>query len=456
MQSIRSFLFVNLMLSVLIALAITLVGNLSFSHRLFKEGIDIKLASNALLFNTILDENALETNIGHLQPSINNLASNLQDFFPKIALQKEYFQVYDNKSNLLLKSSDLKIPLAALKNNGSQDIAINGVLWRLFTYHNIERQITIVTFQCYDSYETITKRIIQDSVFVILIIMPFLSILILTIINQGLDNIKGVINAVKNRDPNNLKPVDIKKIPKEIKPLIVELNSLFKKLQEYFDREKRFAADAAHELRTPLAALKIQAQVALNTNDEPALKSALRNIIKGADRSAHTVSQLLTLSRTVPEVYGKKEIVSLVKEAQQVVIDLIHFAKQKNIDIELIAPENLSSFMGNPISVNILIKNLVDNAIRYTPTNGQVQIILEETPLDIILKVVDTGPGVPPELRAKVFDRFFRILGNEAPGSGLGLSIVSQIADLYSAKIALNTPPSGKGLEIAVTFPKIS
>lgn len=435
-------------------MAIALVGNLSFSHKVFKEGLDVRLASNAIFLNTILDKEATNLSFNNLQTSIDSFPDKLKKVFPNLPIKSEFFQIHDDQSNLLLKSSDLKIPTSAIKASGFQDIMIDGVFWRTFNYKNPVHRWVITTMQRYDSYDVMERHIIQDSVFITLIIIPFLSILILTIVNQGLDNIKEVINAVKNRAPTNLKPVDIKRVPKEIKPLITELNSLFKKLQEYFDREKRFAADAAHELRTPLAALKIQAQVALNTNDEAELKAALRNIIKGTDRSTHTVSQLLALSRTIPEAYSKNESTSLIKEAKQVVIDLIHTAKQKNIDIELIAPEKITSFVGNPISINILIKNLVDNAIRYTPPNGQVQIVIDETSDNLILRVIDTGPGIPLELRNKVFDRFFRIVGSQETGSGLGLNIVKQIADLYKAKIELKTPSSGTGLEIVVSFPK--
>ena len=458
MQSIRSFLFVNLIFSIVIVMAIALVGNLSFSHKVFKEGLDVRLASHALFIDALLDKETPNSNndsVRRLQNEIYSVPTQLKRLFPNVDLKKDFFQIHDDQANLLLASNNQPLPISMIKNPGFQDILLDGVLWRAFNYSSQDNKWIITAMQRYDVYDIMEKHLIQDSVFITLVIVPFLSILIMTIVNQGLDNIKEVIDAVKNRAVTNLKPVDIKKVPSEIKPLVTELNGLFKKLQEYLDREKRFAADAAHELRTPLAALKIQAQVALNTNDENELKAALRNIIKGADRSTYTVSQLLALSRTIPEAYNNKnESVSFIKEAQQAVIDLIHAAKQKNIDIELIAPEKITLFCGNPITIGILIKNLVDNDIRYTQNNGQVQIVLDETDNNIILKVIVTGPGIPPELRTKVFDRFFRIIGSKEPGSGLGLSIVKQIADLYKATIDLKTPASGIGLEIAVTFPK--
>ncbi len=231
---------------------------------------------------------------------------------------------------------------------------------------------------------------------------------------------------------------------------------MFIKLQEAFVREKRFASDAAHELKTPLAALKIQAQVALNTENIEELRSALKNIVKGVDRSTHIINQLLTLSRALPEASIKKELVSLNKEASIIIAESLLFAKQKNIEIELIAPDRIQYIEGNPITIGVLIRNLVDNAIRYTPNNGLVQVLIEEKGSNVILKVVDTGKGIPEQFREKVFDRFFRVLGTEETGCGLGLSIVKQIAQHHDAEIKVSTPPSGIGLEIAVIFKKPS
>lgn len=226
-------------------------------------------------------------------------------------------------------------------------------------------------------------------------------------------------------------------------------------LHETFEREKRFAADAAHELRTPLAALKAHAQVALRATSAEERNEALRNVMLGVDRSTHVIQQLLILSQMVPEAtQGELLAIHLDKLAAEVIADLAPTAIEKHTEIELIAPPEISSFQGFPMAITILIRNVVDNAIRYTPEGSSIQVIIRETATTIDLQVIDNGPGIPAELRKHVFERFFRVIGNKAPGSGLGLSIVEQIAELHGAKIVLDVPVSGKGLQVNVFFSK--
>ena len=254
--------------------------------------------------------------------------------------------------------------------------------------------------------------------------------------------------------PSYLKPVDLESVPKEIEPLVMELNSLFRRLQDAFDREKRFTADAAHELRTPLAALNTHTQVALRADTPEERRQALLKVLAGVNRGTHVVQQLLTLSRMVPEAgINEPTKMDMVKEAAEIAAQLAPEAISKNIDLELIAPDK-AMMMGNPTAIGILIRNLVDNAIRYSPEDGEIKIKVSELDNHVILEVIDTGPGIPEELRERVFERFYRVVGNKATGSGLGLGIVQQIAKLHDAKIELRTPENGKGLNFTVTFPR--
>jgi two-component system sensor histidine kinase QseC len=250
--------------------------------------------------------------------------------------------------------------------------------------------------------------------------------------------------------------VGAKNIPLEIKPLVAELNQLFLRLKLAFDRNKRFAGDAAHELRTPLAALKTQAQVALKANDEEDRINALQKVVQSVDRSSHVVAQLLTLSRlSQEEELNDVGPLDLHKLATEIIAYLAPVAIEKNIEIEFASPPEAVIIKGNDIALGILIRNVVDNAIRYTPNNGQIQIQIITHPKEVTLRIVDSGSGIPVELRERVFERFYRILGTQAQGSGLGLAIVSQIAELHHAKISLSTPANGKGLQFEITFPRI-
>lgn len=290
-----------------------------------------------------------------------------------------------------------------------------------------------------------------------------LLILLRLILNRAFAPIKKITNEVSLHGPNGLSNIDQSAIPHEIKPLMTELSHLFDRLSEAMQREKRFAADAAHELRTPLAVLGTQTQAALRATTEQERETALLNIVNGVKRSGHVVHQLLTLSRMVPQaVIQEPEQFDLAGPATEMISDLVPQGLTKNIEIELDAPEK-AMISGNPIALCILLRNLIDNALRYSPEDGVVIVSTRNLPQEqkVALIVRDTGPGIAEELREQVFDRFFRIDG-KVSGSGLGLSIVKQIVKLHRGHIELRTPcdPPGdakanRGLEIYISFPEI-
>jgi len=288
--------------------------------------------------------------------------------------------------------------------------------------------------------------------------LPLIAFIVWTIVNKGLASIKKFADEVKHRVPSHLQAIAIGSVPKEIEPVVTELNNLFQKLQNTFMREERFASDAAHELRTPLAALRAHVHVALNATSKAERDNALNKVIAGIDRSTHVVNQLLTLARaTRLRDRPKLEPVSLNKEAVAIISELYPIAKKRNIEIELLDDHPQQKILGDPITIGVLIKNLVDNAIRYVNhPNGLIQVVIEYTPKHAILKVIDNGPGIPADLQEQVFERFFRIAdNNNIQGSGLGLSIVGEIVKQHHAQIKLATPKSGSGLEVSVAFKKL-
>jgi two-component system sensor histidine kinase QseC len=465
-RSIRSHLLINLVISIAFV-AFTLIAiNLLFIDKEFTDNLNAKLISDFVSVRTIyaeypnVDFSKTSKDIVKLHDQIITQFPHYHEFVIESITTK---QVWSKDGKLLAylpvtpsQNTIEKLPNFFNYPQGFSTINLGNMKLRVFVYHDD------LTQKVYAIYDTYGLSDVFDNDFVIATILTLFGISILIgllfwlIVTKELTSLTKVTDEVKRRLPNNLTPVDITEIPKEIRPLAIELNNLFIKLQEAFVREKRFASDAAHELKTPLAALKIQAQVALNTENIEELRSALKNIVKGVDRSTHIINQLLTLSRALPEASIKKELVSLNKEASIIIAESLLFAKQKNIEIELIAPDRIQYIEGNPITIGVLIRNLVDNAIRYTPNNGLVQVLIEEKGSNVILKVVDTGKGIPEQFREKVFDRFFRVLGTEETGCGLGLSIVKQIAQHHDAEIKVSTPPSGIGLEIAVIFKKPS
>lgn len=291
--------------------------------------------------------------------------------------------------------------------------------------------------------------------YIMLLTIPLSGLLIWLIIGRGLKSLDRVAQEVANRAPSHLEQVNLIDVPTEMKPLVDELNKLFFRLKEGFEREKRFTADAAHELRTPLAALKTQAQVALNSNNINDKNIALQKLIASVNRSTHIVQQLLTMSKLVPEEASINDLdeVNLTRVTREILAILAPAAIEKHIELEFHPEENIQNFSGNSTAIGILIRNLVDNAIRYCETEGQIVVRVYRQEHEIVLDVQDNGPGIPTELQSRVFERFFRVLGNKGPGSGLGLAIVQQICALHHARVVLGTPLEGTGLIVKVFFP---
>ena len=274
-------------------------------------------------------------------------------------------------------------------------------------------------------------------------------------IQLSLKHLKQVTTEVSTRDPKNLEPIDLNIVPIEIEPLIKEVNELFDKVKKTFLRERRFTADAAHELRTPLAALKTHAEVALRENNPEIFKKSITKIIQGCNRSAHVVEQLLTLSRLEPEAFLENPTLFDLNEiTQELIAEVAIQALKKDIDLSLDTPSNASLIRGNRSAMGILIRNLVDNAIRYSPNGTSVSVIIKASPENITLQVIDSGPGVPLEARKRIFDRFYRQTDTKEEGSGLGLSIVKNIIRLHHGIIEAREPESGKGLEMFVSIPR--
>ena len=246
-----------------------------------------------------------------------------------------------------------------------------------------------------------------------------------------------------DKEHNHLQPICDKEVPVEITPLIAELNSLFSRLRENYERESRFAADAAHELKTPLAALKTHAQVAEKHNDITDIKNELRKVDNAISRAVYTVEQLLTLSRTMPEAYTKNHYpVKLPELIRSTTAELIPKALKKNITIafEEHQDNKQAQVLAHKTTLAILLSNLIDNAIRYSLEHTTITLSLYGHNQYYQVHIKDQGPGIPKELEQRVFERFFRVTGTKTRGSGLGLSIVRQIAKAHQAEVTSNSP----------------
>lgn len=447
-RSIRYFLLVSLLLSITIASAINGIGNYLLDEHVIQPFLDSQLVR----ISSILQLLHHSTNVNPVLKA--QIIGFLHETQP-LKSENFLFQVWSKDGRLLMFSSNvLHLPLkdAPL---GFSNKQIEDNEWRIYATYNEVLGTKIIVAELYNLRRELADDIARSNANILLVTYPVFALLVWAIVTFALRSITRVTSEISNRASTYLEPVQLTSIPIEIKPLVGELNQLFIRLKLAFERNKQFAGDAAHELRTPLAAIKTHAQVALKGTNLNDCKMAIHKIIESVDRSSHSVAQLLILSRLgEEESLTDVKPINLHKLAIEMIAYIAPFALEKNIEIELDPPPPNAIVWGNDAALGILVRNITDNAIRYTPPNGAVKIAILETEDAIILRVIDTGPGVPIELRERIFERFYRILGTKALGSGLGLAIVSQIAMLHHAEITLKTPENGIGLQFDVAFPK--
>jgi two-component system OmpR family sensor kinase/two-component system sensor histidine kinase QseC len=272
------------------------------------------------------------------------------------------------------------------------------------------------------------------------------------IVRRGLDPLRFVAAEVQRRDARTLAPLGTDHLPREIEPLVNELNRLLERLRQAFAAQRAFISDAAHELRSPLTALRLQLQLLDRAPDETERLEARARLGAAVERAIHLVEQLLTLARSEPQDAAMElENVDLAAAAADAIKDTHDLALARKIDLGLEAPPGLN-VQGDREALRTLVRNLVDNAVRYTPPGGTVQVRCWSAAQRAQLEVSDTGPGIPPGEKKRVFDRFYRRAAAQEDGTGLGLAIVKAIAERHGAQIDLGEAPGG-GLRVAVSFP---
>ncbi|MDP1606476.1 MAG: ATP-binding protein [Rhodocyclaceae bacterium] len=301
--------------------------------------------------------------------------------------------------------------------------------------------------------EEFDEHFIQGLLTPLLFGLPLLGGWIWFATRRGLAPLDEVAAELGKRAPERLDPVAPAVAPREIRPLLEALNKLFTRVDRALENERRFTADAAHELRTPLAAIAAQAQVALRARDAAERDHAIAQLAAGARRASHLVEQLLTLARLDPAAGLPMDTVRLDELAVAICADHGVAALEKNIALELAAPAPVS-LMANDAMLRILLRNLLDNAVRYTPAGGQVRVAVTSTGSDVLLMVSDSGPGIPADQRDQALRRLHRLAGQDIEGSGLGLSIVARIAELHGAHLELADGIGQPGLAVRLTFPR--
>lgn len=301
----------------------------------------------------------------------------------------------------------------------------------------------------------LASRIISGVLLPQFAIIPLAVILVYMGLSRGIAPINRLQARIRSRRPGDLSPIPIRGVPEELRPVIIALNEMMERLEENLQAQQRFIADAAHQLKTPLTGLKMQTELALAETDPAQLHEFVARIASGTERAVHLATQLLTLARAEAshEKVHSVEPLDLEVLARQVSEEWVTRAMTAGIDLGFEGTGWPLAIDGIPLLLRELLKNLVDNAIKYTPRGGKVTV-RARAGSEAVLEVEDNGVGIPEGERARVFERFYRVLGNEADGSGLGLPIVKEIADLHRAQVRLEAPENGPGTRVRVVFPR--
>lgn len=411
------------------------------AHKELDELLDSHLAQAAALLvvqqtQSIDDDDAIDWRVPH-------------PYAPKVV-----FQIFHEGQAVVRSASaptEPMIPADRDIDQGFATVQINGEAWRVFSMRVQREDTRVYVGERVDSRTAILLAVLRGALWPMAVALPLFGIATGWAVRQGLAPLKRLGRTIAQRAPNDLAPVVMPQTPAEMSPLLDALNQLFIRIQTVWEAERRFTADAAHELRTPIAAIRTQAQVALAETDDTLRQHALRATLEGCDRATRLVNQLLILSRLETGATLELTKVDLSALAQRVAAELAPAAIAKRQSLEFEGEENCH-ITGDETLLAALVRNLVDNAIRYSPPGASV-LIRTKTNRDLtMLSVEDSGPGVADADRLKLGERFFRVSGTAESGSGLGWSIVQRIVDLHAAVVNVRRSSALGGLEVQITW----
>ena len=359
------------------------------------------------------------------------------------------FQLWRSDGKLVMRSKNApETPLTQA--SGFSETQDDDGHWRYFSQWNETRNLQVQVSEDHQVRDELIGHIEWRLLFPALFGLPLIGFWVWLATRHGLASLDGIARQIASRAPQQLQPLVPAAAPEEIKPMLDALNGLFQRVDTALEDERRFTADAAHELRTPLAALQAQLQVALRARGSEERDRSLEKLRSGLARASHLVDQMLQLARLDPESgLPDPQPTDLTGLAESVCADLGPQILAKNIDFDLAAAP-YCTVIGQAEWLRVLIRNLVDNAVRYTPYGGCVRVAVTCSGTNCVLSVTDSGPGIPLSERSDVLRRFHRLDQSGQPGSGLGLAIVARIAELHGAGLALDDADHGKGLAVTV------
>jgi two-component system sensor histidine kinase QseC len=340
---------------------------------------------------------------------------------------------------------------------GFQEMNFRGYRWRALVLPDAASGLWLLLAERDDLRYKIADRVVIAVLTPIVLGLPVLALIIWWVVSRGLRPISRLARELESREAGGLKAIELRGLPRELEVLANSANELLRRLEASFQREKRFAADAAHELRTPIAAIRVHLQNLVDELAEPG--HSLQQLVEGIERLSHLVEQTLVLNRVAPDQYmANFVLLDLYGLAQQVIADQYPQieARQQEIQLKGAATE----IRGDRFGLEMLVLNLVSNAIKYTPVSGKIEVAVCRLAGRVHLSVMDSGPGIPEIEYQRVFERFYRVGGDRhnsgVTGCGLGLSIVQRIVAMHGAEIELGPSRFDSGLKVTVIFPPSS
>lgn len=496
MSSIRLFLTISIIATVILANFLAALHGYQESMQEAEALFDRKL-ENFADFLSISLPNTGSSSFEHLAPSINQQPKNNKPSSDTLLYQVRnendliLFQSIDfnndsNQKNSSRLKSRIEIETATpfnFKLESSNDyINYANYRWRSITRHYPEEKRWVFVMEKQDVRYRLAESVILKSIYPIIIAIPTIGLIILLIVRRGLKPVRNLADKVDAKQAGNLTPIELDGVPAELNRLAERINDLLSRLDSSLSREKRFASDAAHELRTPIAALNIQMKNLID--EEKSDQQSVAELNEGVKRMSHLVEQILMLNRSSPDLYAEQfKVINLSLLLKELVAELYPLIEERSHEIELVSRDANDKdgngrylILGDKFALQTLFKNLILNSVKYTPNHGQILIILDEIGFDksgneekrIRVSILDSGPGIESQEQNRIFERFYRVAGDrnqsKVIGCGLGLSIVKQIADLHQADIELSdsiTHPQDvrqfeSGLCVKISFSTIS
>jgi two-component system OmpR family sensor kinase len=443
MTSIRRALLVRLLLGLVAVAALATIATYVETRREIGELFDLQLKQ--LAYSTRIDDLLRGRAMGPAPPEGRRVAG----------VSEIVTQIWDRDGVLVYWSQPgAGLPVAVTE--GYSEVTQNGRNWRVYTHVAGDHAVQVA--HAIDERRELAAQVALRTLLPMALLIPLFGTLIWYAVGHGLRPLETMSNAVAARRADAMSPLSERGLPRELRPLASSLNALLARLDEAIGAQRRFTSEAAHELRTPLAALALQVGEVERVSDPGARATAIADLKLGLARTSRLVEQLLTMARLEPEGLTRNfSQVDLVAIANEAIVARAPVAEARNIDLGCTETADVP-VQGDAANLATLLANLLDNALRYTPSGGRIDVAITEEAGAAVLTVADTGPGIPAAARERVFERFHREPSPDdatvGVGSGLGLSIVRRIADAHGATVTLDSGAGGKGLVVRVRFPR--